>query len=117
MTPDTIDANDERIEDTQYWWEGANSAVELSPQESLKLQQAFFQVLTLLPEEDFDKFLGERPNIICTAFPGRVFSYTVAVSQNMPAGRSLRVNGIYLLEQRLRIEKIWSTWLPTRSPT
>jgi hypothetical protein len=107
MTTDAIDSNDERIEDIQYWWEGANSTVELSPQECLKLRQAFFQVLTLLPEEDFDKFLRERPIIICTAFPGRVFSYTVPDYKSFLKSRSsvrahgvlnrlLRVNGIYL---------------------
>ncbi len=86
----------ERNVGIEYWWSGAESVVELPSEEYALLRQAFFHVLAFLPEEDFEKFLGERPNIICSAYPGRVFSYTIAIPPHIPSDRSLRVNGIYL---------------------
>jgi hypothetical protein len=50
----------------------------------------------VLPEKDLEKFLEESPNIICTAYVGRVFSYSIAVPSYVPPDRLLRLNGIYL---------------------
>lgn len=87
---------EERNDDIEYWWGGAESAVELPQSEYIRLRQAFFQVLASLPEEDLEQFFRESPNIICSAFPGRVFSYSIAIPPNTPADHSLRLNGIYL---------------------
>ena len=86
----------ERNEEIEYWWEGAESTVELPQKEYNRLRAAFFEVLAKIPEEDFENFLGEQPNIFCCECLGRAFSYTVAVPRSPSVPNSLRVNGIYL---------------------
>ncbi len=91
-----MDKAKKRKADIEYWWEGAESLVELVPQEYTRLRLALSRVLEMLPEADFAKFREECPHIICNANQGRVFSYSVPVPRNVPVDRLLQLNVIYL---------------------
>jgi hypothetical protein len=91
-----MDADRRRKSDIEYWWENADSFVELLPLQYNQLRKTFFDILEKLPEEDFEKFLQESPNIICNANIGRVVSYAVPVPPKVPRDRLLWLNGIYL---------------------
>jgi hypothetical protein len=93
---DRMDSIEERKSDIEYWWEGAESRVELPPPQYMLFRQNFFHILEKLPEKHFEKFRQESPNIICNAFVGVVFSYVVPVPPSVPRDRLLRLNGIYL---------------------
>lgn len=91
-----MDKDEEFVGDFEYWWSDAGRYVELPKGGEKKLREVFFEVLSKLPEDDREKFFGEAPNVICSAYLGFVFRNLVAVPPGVPKDRLLPVNFIFL---------------------
>ena len=77
-------AENERDEDIEYWWSGgfpgAFAADYFRVPVQPKLYRAFQRVLRAMPSEDFDRFVGLQPTIVCQpVVTGAVYRYVIPV--------------------------------------
>jgi hypothetical protein len=82
------DLAEERLEEIDAWWEGGflGTFAMASPHEE-RVRLAFRDVLLRLSEEEFDRFTGARPQLVCALdLHGSVFRYLVSAPPEEAGG-------------------------------